>query len=197
MSEVKQARSKEDPSDRIRIDCWDKALDSFGYAYIYDKRLARLGLWLRWSEFFGIVIPILLGGILTTYYSNQGLIDLAIKVTAPIAIAQLIVSAYLTVTGANARLQSYAEKSAEHAVLSSQFEQLAKHPIEDINEYRRQYDILAERERGLAKGTSAIRDKELRMGMRYGLRNYRRKCAGCGEVPVSMESTECDVCGNF
>jgi mobilome CxxCx(11)CxxC protein len=42
-----------------------------------------------------------------------------------------------------------------------------------------------------------INDKELRMGMKYGLRMFKVKCDGCGEVPKSLETTNCNICGNF
>ncbi|MDR3625278.1 MAG: hypothetical protein P4L45_00510, partial [Ignavibacteriaceae bacterium] len=42
-----------------------------------------------------------------------------------------------------------------------------------------------------------ITEKEKRMGMRAGLRQFKRACAACKQVPVSLKSTNCDVCGNF
>lgn len=36
-----------------------------------------------------------------------------------------------------------------------------------------------------------------RKGTRAALRKFRRRCAGCGQVPVSMTPNKCDIRGNF
>jgi hypothetical protein len=157
--------------NKMRQDCWDKALDSFAYSYIYSKRIESVDFWLRWSKVLGIIVPVLLGGIVSSYYSNQTVMYWALLITTPTAIAQLVVSTYLTVVGSDEKVKLYQSKSVEYSLL--------------------------ERERGISRENQNIKDKELRMGMRYGLRNYRRACAGCGKVPISMESTDCYVCGKF
>lgn len=187
----------EDRLKKIRTDLWDKALDSFGYSYIYSKKIDSLNIWLRWTKVLGILIPVLLGGLLSSYFSNKYLIDLAILVTTPIALFQLIISTYLSIVGADDKVNIYSAKSAEYSLLNSEFEYLAKYPTEDINELQHKMDILLERERGISKGNFNVSDKELRKGMRSGLRNYRRNCAGCNQTPTSMTPTKCDVCGNF
>ncbi|WP_394992674.1 mobilome CxxCx(11)CxxC protein [Emticicia sp.] len=187
----------EDLQKKIRTDCWDKALDSFGYSYIYSKKIESLSKLLRWTKVLGILIPVLLGALLTSYISNKELLDLAIYITTPIAIAQLILSTYLTIIGADERANSYSIKSAEYSLLNSEFEYLAKFPPADDIIFQNKYEVLLERERGISKTNNEVSDKELRMGMRFGLRNYRRACAGCQKTPTSMIATDCDVCGNF
>lgn len=183
--------------NKMRQDCWDKALDSFAYSYIYSKRIESADFWLRWSKVLGIIVPVLLGGVVSSYYSNQTVMYWALLITTPIAIAQLVISTYLTVVGSDEKVKLYQSKSVEYSLLNSEIEHLAKYPSLNFNEYSKKYEILLERERGISRENQNIKDKELRMGMRYGLRNYRRECAGCGKVPVSMKSTHCDVCGKF
>ncbi|WP_162343205.1 mobilome CxxCx(11)CxxC protein [Cyclobacterium salsum] len=187
----------EDRQKKLRTDCWDKALDSFGYSYIYSKKIESLNFQLRWTKVLGILIPVLLGGILTSYYSYEIILELAIYITTPIALIQLLLSAYLTIIGADEKVNTYSTKSAEYSLLNSEFEYLGKYPPENVSLFQNKMDILLERERGISKGNFDIEDKELRMGMRAGLRNYRRGCAGCGETPISMTPTDCEICGNY
>lgn len=187
----------EDLKLKIRQDCWDKALDCLGFSYIYAKKIDSIDKWLKWSKVLGITIPLLLGGIVSSYYTNKEIMEYSIAILSPIAIAQLVVSTYLTIIGSDEKVFNYVTKSTENALLNSEFEQLAKYPLDDFNEYNKKYEILLTREREISKGNHKIEDKELRMGMRYGLRNYKRTCVGCKETPISMKPTNCDVCGNF
>ena len=152
---------------------------------------------LKWTRVLGILIPVLLGGIVTSYYTDSQIMKLALFITAPLALIQLGLSTVLTVLGSDGQLSSYSRKSVEYNLLNSEFEHLGKFPDDNYESYSKKYEILLERERGVSKDNSNIKDKELRMGMRYALRNYRRACAGCGQTPVSMKPTNCEVCGNF
>ena len=187
----------ENLNDKIRQNCWDKALDAFGFTYIYSKRITGINFLLNWTKVLGVLIPVFLGGITASYYTNSSVMTLALFFTAPLAIAQLGLSTALIVLGSDRKLTDYTEKAVGYSLLNSEFEHLAKFPDTDYNSYSKKYEILLERERALSKGNSNLKDKELRKGMRAGLRNYRRECVGCKTTPTSMTSTKCDVCGNF
>jgi mobilome CxxCx(11)CxxC protein len=187
----------EDLKKKMRQECWDKALDSFAYSYIYSKKTEHLNFLLRWTKLFGILIPVMLGALLTAYYGNKHLIDAAIYITTPFAIAQLILSTYLTVIGADEKVNTYISKSIEYTLLNSEIDFLVKFPDSDSLIFQNKYEVLNEREKCLGKGNYELSEKDLRMGMRFGLRQYRRPCVGCNEVPVSMKPSKCEVCGNF
>jgi mobilome CxxCx(11)CxxC protein len=188
----------EDLLKKMRQDCWDKALDSLAYSYIYSKKIKRLGVLLNITKVLGIIIPLLLGGLVgSIYYTDKGIMNLAINVTAPLALIQLLVSATLSVLGSDTKIIEYSTKTAEFALLNSEFEQLAKFPDNNYEAYSKKYEVLIERSKNIGRGNSELEDSELRMGMRFGLRNYRRACAGCNETPISMTATKCAVCGNF
>lgn len=187
----------EEEKKKIKTECWDKCIDTDGYSYIFSKRIEKLEIWLKWSKVLGIIIPVFLGGILASYSSNQNILNIAVFVTSPFALAQLLISTYLTVTGADEAMSLYSSKTAEFMLLHSEFEQLAKFPPPNIEELNQKFNILVEREKGLSKDNYKLKDSELRMGMRYALRNKRRQCAGCNIAPISMKPTDCDVCGNF
>ncbi|MCU0350620.1 MAG: hypothetical protein MUF43_07300 [Flavobacterium sp.] len=187
----------EDLKVKIRQDCWDKALDAVAYCYIYSKKIDNIEFWLKWSKVLGIIIPVMLGGIVSSYYSDKEIMGLSLKILTPIALLQLIVSTYLSIVGSDEKIMNYVTKSTDYNFLASQFEQLAKYPTENYDEYNNKYEILLTREREISRGNHIISDKEKRMGMRYGLRNFQRKCVGCKETPLSMNPTNCDICGNF
>lgn len=183
--------------DEILVDCWDKALQGYGTSYVYLKRIARLKRQIALSKATGIALPVLLGGMVSTYFQYQEVMAIAIAITSPIAVLQLVFSTILTVNGAEEKLVKFIELSTKNTYLSDNFKSLAKYPPKDFKELRARYDVLVERERNISDSDYDISDKESRMGMRYGLREFQRKCAGCKQVPISMNSTNCDVCGNF
>ena len=188
--------SEEDMLATIRTDCWNRALDAFGYSYIYKIRIESIEPWMRWSKVAGIVGPVFVGGIVGTYSDNNKLISGVLLATGLVSVVQLVISTYLTVSGSDENITLFSKLTAEYSILNSEFELLARFPLSDLSEYRKRYEVLVERERVLSRNGS-LSDKELRKAMRSGLRNYRRNCAGCDLVPTSIESTDCNVCGNF
>jgi mobilome CxxCx(11)CxxC protein len=187
----------EDNIEKIRKDCWDKTLDAIGYGYIYQVKIKKINFWLRISKILGIVIPVFLGGILTSAYNSPEYISLAIWITSPIALFQLILSTILTINGADDNILKYSTKAAEYSVIENEFRQMARYPNSDEFEYLKKFEILIEREKGIGKANLEVSDREKRMGMRFGLRELSRKCVGCELIPLSMKSTNCEICGNF
>lgn len=187
----------EDFKTKIRQDCWDFALDCAAYYYIYTKKLKSIGVLLRISKVLGIIIPVLLGGTLASYGQNSSIITLAITITTPIALLQLCLSTYLTVIGMDEKFAEYNSMAASYSIIEGDFKMLAKYPLDNFDEYTKKFEILLEREKGISGANIDVTDKEKRMGMRFGLREYSRHCVGCKTVPLSMKSTNCDICGNF
>ncbi|MCG8859995.1 mobilome CxxCx(11)CxxC protein [Tenacibaculum finnmarkense] len=187
----------ENNKEKIRADCWNKSLDSIGFGYIYQLKIKKINFWLRASKVLGIIIPVLLGGILTSAYNSESILNLAVLITTPVALFQLVLSTILSINGADENILKYSTKSAEYSVLESEFRQMGRYPIENEFEYLKKYEILTEREKGIGKGNIDITDTEKRIGMRFGLRELSRECVGCEKTPLSMKSTNCDICGNF
>lgn len=183
--------------DKIRQDCWDKTLDAIGFGYIYQIKIKKINFWLRISKILGIIIPVFLGGVLTSTYNKPEYIAIAIWITSPFALGQLVLSTILTINGADENVLKYSTKAAEYSVIETEFRQMARYPNSDEFEYLKKFEILIEREKGIAKGNLEVTDKEKRLGMRFGLRELSRECVGCKTVPLSMKSTKCDICGNF
>lgn len=187
----------ENTIEKIRQDCWDKTLDCIGLSYIYQLKIKRINRWLRVSKVLGIVIPVFLGGVLTSSLNFREVIEVAIWVTTPIALFQLILSTILSINGADDNLLKYSTKAAEYSIIETEFRQLARYPDQNELEYVKKFEILLERDKGITKGSLDITDKEKRIGMRFGLRELSRECVGCKKTPLSMKPTNCDICGNF
>ena len=183
--------------DKIRTDCWDKTLDAIGFGYIYQLKIKEINYWLRISKVLGIIIPVFLGGILTSTYNSPEYISMAIWITSPFALGQLVLSTILTINGADENVLKYSTKAAEYSVIETEFRQMARYPNSNEFEYLKKFEILIEREKGISKANLEVTDKEKRIGMRFGLRELSRECVGCNEKPLSMIASNCDICGNF
>ncbi len=91
------------------------------------------------------------------------------------------------------------EASQDYNNLSNSFNKLGNIPPEDKEILEKNIDILDARyqSRSEQDAKHSIKEWELRRGMRYALRQFKRECVGCNMTPLSMESTDCDVCGKF
>ena len=188
---------EENVYNKMRSECWDKAMQAFGTSYIYQKRTKRLNFWLTWSKTTGFVLPVLLGGMVANYYEHKDIMDFSLLVVTPVAVAQLVFSAILTAQNVDANLTKYISLSTKNLMLSVDFKELGNYPPSTVEDLRTKFTTLVERERSLTEDDIDLTDKENRKGMRYGLREFQRPCAGCKNVPSSMSGTKCDVCGNF
>lgn len=186
--------------DKLRQDSWDKALYSFGCNYLFGKRIMKYSRLNRILKFSGILIPVVIGAIAATYYGNVELIlEWAIILLAPLGIVQLILSLWAIIWDWDNELSYAFEASQHYSYLGEEFKKLGNTPPLSLSELEQRSALLAveynTREQRDLK--HAFKDEENRMGMRAGLRQFQRQCAGCNVKPLSMKPTDCDVCGNF
>lgn len=183
----------------IRKESHNLALHTYATHYLYSRRQSRIEKWLRMITLLGFVIPVLIGGIVSSY----GLESLASKwsliVLTPLAVFQLVLSAISLVYRWEDKVSYYLESSISNRNLSQEFDKLGKYPNEDVKITEHQYELLMERNNNREEQDDKypFTDKEMRRGMRYALRRFQRSCLGCNQVPVSMKPTGCDVCGHF
>lgn len=187
----------EDFYDKMRTQCWAKAMEATGASYVYQKRTKRLNFWLTWSKTTGFILPVLLGGIVANYSEKGEIIKYSLLFATPVAIAQLVLSAILTAQNIDANYAKYVSLSIKNLMLSVDFKELANFPPATLEELRPKFMTLVKRERALQEDDVDLTDKENRKGKRYGLYTFQFDCAGCGITPKSMIATKCDVCGNF
>lgn len=186
------------PDDKLRK-CADEALKAHGTAYIFEKRAATVRTRLLILSFLGIAGPASVGAIISTYSLDNETTKIVIGGAGVIAIAQLLFSIWALVSKWDSNLASYIESKSSNYNLSSRFDNLAKDTTLAQHEFDTEFKIL-EKEAELRRALDHqfdITDKEKRMGMRYGLRQFQRPCAQCNTVPTNMKPTSCGVCGDF
>jgi mobilome CxxCx(11)CxxC protein len=91
------------------------------------------------------------------------------------------------------------ESQTANRVLFDRYKQLGSRPPHEPEQAKVLLDLIrAEDEcRTAMDEKKQLTGDELRYGMRAALRQQGKQCAGCGNIPISMQPTNCDVCGNF
>lgn len=188
-----------DATDRICRDCWNRALYAYGTGQIFLKRSRRYTKLLQALAFFGIVVPLLIGGIVLGFGTKASYLDTLIPIAAFAGVVQLVFSALSIVYSWADNLQYALESAAENFDLSIKFTELgeqAQAPPDDL-EVRAATLKGRDDARQMADAKKGITAKELRCGHRAGLRQFGRACDECKQIPRSMEATTCHTCGDF
>jgi mobilome CxxCx(11)CxxC protein len=182
--------------DEHRQDAWDKALDAFGTAYIFQRRARGPKVGMRILAFTGLVLPLALGLYVTVFGREAPQLERAIVLAGVLAGVQAIVSLWALVAKWDDQYTTAIESMVANNRLSTRFKSLARTPPANANAI---YEaLIAENEsREEADVKQLLTDKEKRMGMRAALREFERRCASCKDVPRSMKPTQCPVCGDF
>lgn len=185
--------------EKLLVLCWDKALYSLGTSYIFNRRSAKLRHRLGLISLLGIIVPLTIGVFVLSYGIQSKLLEYLIYISIPLLLFQVIFSGISIVYKWDDELAYSYESTTKNRELSEQFENLAKLPPEDLKDFLNDYNkiCISEKFRNELDDRRNITDKEKRMGLKYGLRNYQRPCVSCKIIPMSMESTKCPVCGNF
>jgi len=183
----------------LQSQCWKKAIYCFGTAYIFECRARRLRLGLRIIEFLGIIVPLFVGGIVTTYGIQFKHIQAILLLGGIVALAQLFTSVWALVSKWDDEY-SYAQESisANHD-LSARYRRFGENPPPRLEDFRMEVRFLdAEDSRRFDRDyRHGISDQKKRKGMRAGLRSFGRECDGCKAIPKSMKPSQCPVCGDF
>lgn len=189
----------ENKYNKLRQDCWNKALDAFAYSQIFNARIARYGNYLSMLTLFGILVPAFVGAFALSYAYNKALMDLVLAIATPLTIIQFVISVCSIVFKWDDRLSYAMESATEHTSLCEQYRKLANTPPATESELAHALEMvdITYMQRTRQDVKAGIAHWEERRGMRAGLRNFGRKCAGCRTVPLSVDSTDCDVCGKF
>jgi mobilome CxxCx(11)CxxC protein len=185
--------------EKMKFECWDNALHSLGTAYIYEQRSKDYKKKISRLKISSLIIPCFVGLVALGYGFNSNFLLYAIYIAIPLSIIQLLISVPANINNWDGELSYSYESNTDNSILSNNFDTLASRPPLDNNDFHHRIEVLkaklASRETQDIK--HPISEDEKRMGMRYALRYFQRECVGCKTVPVSMESTKCDVCGNF
>lgn len=182
----------------LRQQCWNSAVNAYGTSYIFQRRARRLGNQLQVITYVGFVAPLAIG-LLALGYGLFKALSLLIAIAAGIGAVQAVVGLWAAIGGWVSSYSYATESASANESLSGAYRDIGLNPPSDIVQFRHQAEKLevedrARRDQDHRKG---IKEVELRRGMRAALRQFQRPCAACKIVPLSMQSSDCGVCGNF
>ncbi|AZQ59779.1 hypothetical protein EJ994_13595 [Maribacter sp. MJ134] len=199
VSNTEHVETQKEKYNKLRLECWNNALHSFALSYIFDKKAKKNSFNTNLLKVFGIVVPITVGATAMGYDLDSNTLKLIITLAIPLTIFQLIFSVFAVVYKWDDVLAYSYEASQDLSLLSDEFRKLGNLPPEDYSELDQKFEVLNTRFKSRSQQNTKynISEKELRKGMRYGLREFQRKCIGCKEIPNSMKSSDCHVCGKF
>lgn len=185
--------------DPILQDCWDDSLHSFGTAYMYAKKSKVIGRYLKAVNFLGIIVPVSIGGIVTSYSVSPDTLNIILVLAAPFSIAQLILSVLSLNNKWDDLYSYYLESTNDNSQLSNDYKNLAKYPPDKLRELKSKKELIDVKYsiRNTSDTKYILTPKEKREAMRYALRNFQRSCVGCKKTPIDMISSNCGVCGKF
>ncbi|MFY1658342.1 mobilome CxxCx(11)CxxC protein [Micromonospora sp. WMMD1274] len=185
--------------DALAKEAWNRALHTFGTAYIFEVRARLLRRRLKWLNFVALVVPVIVGGLALGYGAGFPLLGLAVAIGGTVGLVQLTFSTWAIVSG---WVESYGyaiTSVVDNQRLTQEFKELASNRSISIELARHRYEVLValDSSRQAQDYSQDIKEQEKRMGMRAALRDRQLACSSCRIVPTSMEPTECAVCGNF
>ena len=188
-----------DITDRICADCWNRAIYAYGTGEVFLKRSRRYTTLLRALSFFGIVIPLLIGGVVLGFGTDGSYLKVLIALAALGVIVQLVFSAWSIAYNWADSLQYSLESASENFDLSRKFKELGEQAQNPPDRLELQVAALKAKDdaRQMADAKRGVTPKELRYGHRAGLRQFARACDECKHVPRSMEPSDCHTCGGF
>jgi len=180
-------------------ECWERAFYAYGTAAIFQARSLRYRSLIRALTFMGIVVPLLIGGVVLGFGLHASYLPSLLVIASAVGVFQLVFSAWAIVYAWADNLEYSLESAAENFELSSLFKQLGTLAPEPPADLQIRYAAAQAKDdaRRAADDKKGLTKKELRYGHRAGLRQFQRKCEGCQNVPASMDSTDCPVCGRF
>lgn len=186
-------------TEKVLQDCWDEALHAFGTAYIYSKKSKVIGRYLKAVNFLGIIVPVTIGGIVTSYNLSPETLNTILILAAPFSVIQLILSILSLNNKWDDMYSYYLESTNDNSQLSNDYKNLAKYPPDELKELKSKKELIDVKYsiRNTNDTKYILSLKEKREAMKYSLRNFQRSCAGCKVIPIDMISTDCGICGQF
>jgi mobilome CxxCx(11)CxxC protein len=182
-------------SDRLKF-CWSHAIESFGTAYIFERRRKWPKRMLRLVAFLGIAVPASFGAVVLSFGNGGRAVPWLAWVAGLLGLLQVILSVWSLAGRWEDTLSYYRESVRNNTWLSNQYVKLAKFHGGDFFSKAEVLDTAFDA-RVASDMDYDVSDSEKRRGLRAALRQFQRECVGCKEVPTSMLPTSCPICGDF
>jgi mobilome CxxCx(11)CxxC protein len=181
---------------------WDHATDAFGTAEIFRKRAGNYKGLVRFLTFFGLVIPIVIGGIVLANLLKEIPLQQVVYYAGVLSVAQAVIFLWSVVANWPESLDYSSGASADNLRLSGQLKDLAIQSVKQTPGFNIRYaEVKAMYDAQVAQDARRnIIETEKRLGMRAGLLQFGRACSLCHVVPPSMEMpflsrNRCPRCG--
>ena len=160
--------TEEQRISKLRQECWNNALHTFGKAYIFSKRARRYGFLVNLLKVFGIIVPVAVGATALGYGFQSSALQYAIALAIPSSIAQLVISVFAIIYKWDDELAYSYEASTDYNNLSEEFKILGNVPSGDLQRLFNEVKIANTKQRLRNEQDSKhnIYERELRMGMR-------------------------------
>ena len=186
-------------TDRICGESWKLAIYAYGTATIFQARSRRYRSLIRTLTFIGIVVPLLIGGVVLGFGLHASFLPLLLVIASAAGVFQLGFSAWAVVYAWADNLEYSLDSATDNLELSARFKELGTLAVDPPPDLTATFAIVKAKDdaRRAADSKKGVTDRELRYGHRAALRQFERKCEGCQQVPRSMDSTECPICGRF
>lgn len=186
------------PSHKVS-ECTKAVINCYGTGYIFEVRARKLRWKTRWLTFLGIACPVAVGAAAGAFSMKSPATSFVIWMTALLSVPLAVLSVWSLVAKWEDSLSYFIESKTDNYRLSNEFRRLSSDPNMDEAEFNMRFSIL-DAQAGMRKAADERYDlieKEKHLGMRAALRQWQFPCAGCKTVPLSLESTNCPVCGQF
>ena len=181
--------------DNIRKTCWEKAYHAYATSYIFEQRANLYGRRLKFLTFLGIVVPLAIGTIYLSF--GPSIPGWLLTIAGILGLVQIIGSA-LSLSFKWDDYFAYAKESITvNRQQSNEYRNLAQSSDTDNLNIRFQILEASSQARDALDDQQGVTDEERRMGHRATLRKFQKQCVNCKQKPMSMDPSECPVCGNF
>ncbi|MEV6527929.1 mobilome CxxCx(11)CxxC protein [Longispora sp. NPDC051575] len=178
--------------------CRDNAIHTFGTSIIFQRRARRIKLKLQLQTYFGILLPLITGGIVLSFGTTGAFLPLLISAFGVLGLPLLAISLWSLVAGWSDQLTAATDSVSANEILVKRYSDLADSGM-SATKVKIEFDLiqLDDHNRKQLDLKQHVSEKEMRFGLRAGLRQFQRKCGTCQLVPTSLKPTSCGVCGDF
>jgi mobilome CxxCx(11)CxxC protein len=190
--------SEPEKVNQVRQQCWDEALHCFGTAWIFERRARQLRSKLRLLAFLGLAVPVFVGGSVGALGTNHPSLPYLLGGAAVLGGIQAIASVWSLTSKWEDGFAYALESIASNHRLSKSYQDIAKNPP-DAAEFQLTFKLLnaESQQRSDQDYKQTVSEAEKRAGLRAALFRFKRQCGACGQVPKSLQPTDCSACGNF
>jgi mobilome CxxCx(11)CxxC protein len=183
--------------EEIRGHSWDQAIQAQGTYEVFARRARHIRRWVRFRDFFGILVPVLVAALFTTEWTitYRGT---AVAMLAVAGLVQFITIVWGLLAGWDEELAYSTRAMRDNYDLRVEWERIGKgEPGDLLSAYR----VASDRQRSidLFDVEKHFSSTERRRGLRAALIAFNRPCV-CGRVPTSEAIPlliwhRCGACG--